>query len=136
MVTSRTCQAVTKLGEPCRQPPLRDEDLCFWHSPTHAGEAADARRLGGLRRRREKTLQGAYEYEGLDSTPQLRRILDIVVADGLGLESSVARGRLLIAAVLAATRLLEVGELEARLSIIENRIIPLDIAEILKEAGA
>jgi len=30
---------------------MKGEDFCFWHSPEHAEEAEEARRLGGLRRR-------------------------------------------------------------------------------------
>ena len=111
-------------GGRCGVAPLRDETLCFWHSPEHASDAAEARRLGGLRRRREKTLQGAYDYDGLDTIAQLRRILDIVVADGLGLESSIARGRLLIAAVIAGAKLLELGDLADRVQALEAVLKP------------
>ena len=47
------------------------------------------------------------------------RIIEIATLDALGLENSIARCRVLIAAALAASRLLEVGELEARLSALE-----------------
>ena len=124
MLTSRTCQAATKGGDICRQPPLRDETLCFWHSPEHAEEAAEARRLGGLRRRRERTVAGAYEVEGLDTVPSIRRIIEIVTLDALGMDNSIARGRLLIAAMQAATKLLEVGEIEERLTRIEQTLSP------------
>ena len=45
------------------------EDFCLFHSPDHEEEAAEARRLGGLRRRKEKTLAGAYEFRGLGPFP-------------------------------------------------------------------
>jgi hypothetical protein len=89
------------------------------HSPDHAAEAAEARKLGGLRRRRETTLAVAYDFEGLGSTESIGRIIEIATLDALGLENSIARCRVLIAAALAASRLLEVGELEARLSALE-----------------
>ena len=41
-----------------------------------------------------------------------------VVADALGLENSVGRSRVLIAAVMPATRLLEVDEIEARQAVL------------------
>jgi hypothetical protein len=103
---------------------MQDEQFCFWHSPVHAEEAAEARRLGGLRRRRERTLQGAYEIDGLDSVPQIRRLLEVAVMDALGLENSIARTRVLVACAMAAARLLEVGELEARLEAIEATLSP------------
>lgn len=47
-------------GRSCRSAPLREEEYCLFHSPDHEEEATEARRLGGLRRRKEKTLAGAY----------------------------------------------------------------------------
>lgn len=103
----------------CGAIPLRDGPYCFWHAPEKEEEAAEARRLGGLRRRREKTLAGAYEVSGLGSIVEIRRILEIATLDALGLDNSVARVRLLISAALAAAKLLETGELEARLAALE-----------------
>jgi hypothetical protein len=77
---------------------MHDGDYCFWHSPEHAEEAAKARSLRGQRRRRESTLAGAYDVGPLDAVGGIRRVLEIVTFDGLGMEISVARGRLLIAA--------------------------------------
>ena len=51
---------------------------------------AEARRLGGLRRRREHAVAGAYELEGLDDVTQLRRVLTIATLDLLGLDTSAA----------------------------------------------
>ena len=120
----RTCKGNKQSGEPCRQAPLRGEDYCFWHHPNYAEEGEQARRLGGQRRRREKALEGAYELDGLDSVPSLRRVLEIVTIDALALENSVARGRLLIAVILAGAKLLEVGEHEERLAAIESALRP------------
>lgn len=103
---------------------MHDGEFCFWHSPDHTEEAAAARKLGGQRRRRESTLAGAYEIGALDTVPGIRRVLEIVTFDGLGMEISVARGRLLIAATQALTKLLEVGELEQRLSDVEAALKP------------
>jgi hypothetical protein len=125
MVTPRACSGLTKTGERCGAPPLHDGDSCFWHSPEHAEEAAAARKLGGQRRRRESTLSGAYEIGGLDTVIGIRRVLEIVTFDGLGMEAnSVARGRLLIAVAQALTKLLEVGELEQRLADVESALKP------------
>ncbi len=49
----RQCRALNKNREPCGATPLRDSRFCLWHSPDHTEEAAAARRLGGMRRRRE-----------------------------------------------------------------------------------
>src|SRR3989304_383542 len=116
MVMATRCAGRLRDGRACGAWPIRDETYCLWHSPTHQDEADEARRLGGLRRRREKTLAGAYDVTGIASIEDLRRILEIVILDSLSLENSVARSRTLISAVLAGTKLVEVGELEARLA--------------------
>ena len=94
-MAARNCKFVKDDGEPCRAAPLQDGDFCLWHSPDHAEEAAEARRLGGLRRRREKAVSGAYDIEGLESVGAIRRLLEIAALDTLSLENSVARSRTL-----------------------------------------
>ncbi len=110
----RTCRAIAVGGGPCRAAPLRAGSHCLLHSPEHAEEAADARRLGGLRRRREVALAGAYEFEGLESVPQIRRLLEVAALDTLALENSVARSRTLVYLAQVAIKTLEVGDLELR----------------------
>ena len=123
MVVSRSCAGHKQNGDACRVAPLLDGAFCFWHSPEHAEEAAAARKLGGQRRRRESTLAGAYEIGPLDTVGGIRRVLEIVTFDGLGMESSVARGRLLIAATQGLTKLLETGELADRVEAIERAML-------------
>jgi hypothetical protein len=101
---------------------MRDGPFCFWHTPEREEDAAEARRLGGLRRRRERTVSGAYEFAGLGSIDSIRRILEIAVLDALGLDNSIARARLLITGSLAAAKLLETGELEDRLATLEAAV--------------
>ena len=120
----RSCEGRNKSGEPCRQPPIHEYPFCFWHSPDHADLAAEARRLGGQRRKREGTVAGAFEFEGLTSIVQLRRLLEIAAFDALGLKNSIARVRALGALVQAGTRLLEAGETEDRLAAIEAVLGP------------
>ena len=98
---------------------MRDQAYCLFHSPDHSAEVAEARKLGGIRRRRETTLAVAYDFAGLGSTESIGRVIEIATLDALGLENSIARCRVLIAAALAASRLLEVGDLEARLAALE-----------------
>lgn len=92
---------------------------CFWHDPGKAEDLAEAQRLGGIRRKRERTIAAAYDVAGLGTVDAIRRILEIATLDALGLENSIARGRLLISAAIAAAKLLETGELEARLAVLE-----------------
>ncbi len=118
----RGCTGFKENGQPCHAPKLLDGEYCLMHSPEHAAEAAAARRRGGLRRRREVAVTGAYEFAGLQSVGDIRRILEIAVLDTLGLENSIARSRTLAYLGLAAIKLLEVGELEQRLAALEASV--------------
>ncbi len=106
-------------GRSCGAWPIRGERFCLWHSPEREEEATEARRLGGLRRKRERTVAGAYDLEGLASVPALRRILEVVAVDTLSLDNGVARSRVLIALVATAAKLIEIGELEDRIARLE-----------------
>lgn len=114
-----TCRERNASGDPCQATPLRDQNVCFWHSPEHTAEATEARRLGGLRRRREGALAGAYDFDGLGSTRELRRLLEVAAFEALGLENSVARVRVITSIVQVGARLLETGELEERVTALE-----------------
>jgi hypothetical protein len=103
---------------------MTDADHCFWHSPEHAAEVAEAGRLGGLRRRKEKTVAAAYDLDGLDTLDQVKRLLQIAVTDTLGLENSVARSRTLAYLAQVALKTLEVGEFQDRLAALEAAVGP------------
>ncbi len=116
----RRCRQIKTDGSPCSAPPLRDAEYCFAHDPAHADAASEARRLGGLRRRRELTLQGAYDFEGLDTVPKIRRVLEIAVHDVLGADNSIGRAKALSQIAMSAANLLRAGEVEDRLKAIEE----------------
>ena len=118
-MVSPSCAHPMPDGRRCRAPVLRDGRFCFWHDPGKAEEAADARRLGGMRRGRERTLAVAYDLTGLGSIEAIRRIVEIALFDVLGLENSIARARVLISGALAAAKLLETGELADRIAALE-----------------
>ena len=63
------CAGRQRDGRQCGAPPIKGEPYCLWHSPEREDEAAEARRLGGLRRKRERTVAGTYEL----ATANLRR---------------------------------------------------------------
>ena len=126
-MVSTSCKFVKEGGERCRAAPLHEDEYCFWHSPAHAKEAAEARRLGGLRRRKEKVVEGSYAIEGLENISQVRRLVEIAVLDTLALENSISRSRALIAAAGTAAKLLEVGEFEQRLLALEKTLKPRQI---------
>ena len=120
----RTCKALKEDGGRCQAAPLLDGDFCLWHSPEHAEEVAEARRLGGLRRRREKAVSGAYDFEGLADVGQVRRLLEVAALDTLSLENAVARSRTLAYLAQVALKALEVGELAERIEALERLVAP------------
>lgn len=119
MVARRGCAFVMPDGRSCRAGPQRERPYCFAHDPERTAEAAEARKLGGLRRRKEGTIAVAYDMPGLDTVDGIRRLLEIVSTDGLGMENGVPRLRALISTAVAATNLLKVGEFEERLAALE-----------------
>jgi hypothetical protein len=122
MLAPHRCEFVMPDGRTCRAGPQRERPYCFAHDPERAADAAEARRLGGLRRRKEGTIAVAYDLPGLDSVEGIRRLLEIVSTDGLSMENSVPRLRALISTATAATNLLKVGEIEERIAALESAI--------------
>lgn len=98
---------------------MRDRDYCFWHDPEQAEAADEARRLGGQRRRREKVVSGAYDFDGLGSVERIQRLVEVAVLDTLGLENSVARNRTLAYLAQTAVKLFEARRLEERVAELE-----------------
>src|SRR5438552_15682456 len=111
----RFCTFTKENGERCGAKPMADLDFCFWHDPSTAEDAAKARHLGGLNRRKEKTLQAVYDIEGLETVPQIRRVLEHALNSELALEPSHNRSRVLISVAGAAAKLLTTEEFSDRL---------------------
>ena len=122
MDSPRACRALKPNGRPCRAPALRAGSACCWHAPESTEAAAEARRLGGLRRRREGTIGGVFDLEGIATAADLRRVLELALADTLELENSIARTRALTHLVAVAARVKETAEFEARLQALEDGV--------------
>ncbi len=121
---TRLCAFRFPNDEPCHSPPLRDGNYCLMHSPEHAKEVQDARRIGGLHRKREATLSAAFDFQGLETVEGIRRLLQIAATDALAMESSPSRSRQLVYIALAALRVLEVRDFEQRILGLERSVIP------------
>lgn len=121
-MTRRLCAHLLSNGQHCGSPPLRDGPFCLWHSPEHAKEVQESRKLGGMRRKREVLTSGAYEFQGLESVADIRRLLQIAVLDTLALENSISRNRTLAYLVMAALKALESGDMEARIAALEQAV--------------
>jgi hypothetical protein len=107
-------------GRPCRATPLRDQAFCFWHAPETAEEASEARRLGGLHRRKKKTVASIYDFRGLRTIEDHQALLETAATETLALENSISRNRTIAYIAAAGAKLLEAGELEERLRAVES----------------
>src|SRR5688572_21563092 len=128
MLIRKGCAYAKADRQPCRMAPLHDRPYCFSHVPERAAEAAGARRIGGLRRKKEGTIAIAFDLPGLDTVAGIRRLLQIAATDAVGLDSGIPRLRVIISAATAATNLLKVGELEDRLAHVEAAVKRYDAA--------
>ena len=122
----RHCKALNEKGEPCKTPPIIGSDLCFWHHPDYEKQAADARRAGGANHAREQTLKAVFDLAGVTTIEDLQRVVDIALLGLLSLENSVSRDRALLNVASTGARLIETGELAAKVealgSVLEPRL--------------
>ena len=118
----RACTHLMPTGRPCRATPLRDEPFCFWHAPETADEAAEARRIGGLHRRKKKTVASIYGFDGLRTIDANQALLETAAIETLALENSLARNRALGGFAAIGAKLVEVGDHEERLMALEAAV--------------
>ena len=114
-----TCTYQQPDGRPCRATPMKAEPFCFWHAPGTVEELADARRLGGLHRRKKRTLATIYGFGGLRSIEDGQALLETITIETLALENSIARNRAITAIVATGAKLIELGDLADRVAAIE-----------------
>jgi len=109
-MVNRGCTFEMPDGLMCRAPAMRGQSHCYWHDPSRLEEAADARRLGGLHRRKATSVATVYDFAGLRTVEGAQRLLETAALENLALENSVGRNRALIAAARMAPRLIENAE--------------------------
>src|SRR5690606_6714067 len=119
MAGQRKCKQRNDRGDPCGAFPMRGSDYCVFHDPEHAEVVQEARRAGGQRRKREATIATAYDFQGLTSVEEIRRLVEVAAYDALSLENNINRIRALGYLAQVAATLLEKGEMEERLRAIE-----------------
>ena len=98
---------------------MRDEPFCFFHAPHTAEEAADARRLGGLHRRKRKSISAVYDFNGLRTIADNQALLETAVLETLAIENSISRNRALAAMAATGGKLIELGDLAERVAALE-----------------
>jgi hypothetical protein len=126
-MVGRACTYQMPDGRACRATPLRDQAFCFWHSPEtfiRSEDLTEARRMGGLHRRKKRTVATIYGFGGLRSIEDHQALLETVAVETLGLENSIARNRALTAIVATGAKLIELGDLTSRIAAIETALGP------------
>ena len=123
-MVNRGCSFEMPDGLACRAPALRGKTICYWHDPDKAEEAAESRRIGGLHRRKARSVATIYDFSGLRTIESAQRLLETAAIETLALENSIARNRALISAAAGAGKLIEAGDLADRLSAVEAAVGP------------
>jgi hypothetical protein len=118
-MVNRGCSFEMPDGLACRAPALRGKTVCYWHDPDKADEAAEARRIGGLHRRKSRSVATIYDFSGLRSIEGAQRLLETAAIETLALENSISRNRTLISAAAGAGKLIDVGDHEDRIRSLE-----------------
>jgi hypothetical protein len=121
-MVNRGCSFEMPDGLACQAPALRGKTVCYWHDPDKAEEAAESRRIGGLHRRKAKSVATIYDFSGLRTVESAQRLLETAAIETLALENSIARNRTLISAAAGAGKLIEAGDLDARLTAVEAAV--------------
>src|SRR5450759_576254 len=109
-MVNRGCTFEMPDGLLCRAPAMRGQNHCSLHDPDKAEEAAESRRIGGLHRRKARSVASIYDFSGLRTVEGAQRLLETAAIENLALENSIGRNRALIAAARMAPRLIESAE--------------------------
>jgi hypothetical protein len=123
-MVGRACSFEMPDGRACRAAPLRGESFCFWHSPDTADDLAEARRMGGLHRRKKRTVATIYGFGGLRSIEDHQALLETVVIETMTLENSIGRNNAVTRMIATGAKLIELGDLASRIAAIEATLGP------------
>ena len=123
-MVARSCAETKADGRLCRANALRDQPFCFWHSAETADELADARRTGGLHRRKKRTVATVYGFSGLRTIEDHQDLLETITIETLALENSLARNGTLNRMLQTGAKLIELGDLAKRVAAIEATLNP------------
>ncbi len=115
------CKAKTQTGQPCRAQALKGSKYCFTHSPATGAQRAAARKRGGLNRRVTHHGDASLIPGEVKTLEDANKILAYVLAEVIPMENSIARARLLLALYDSFLKSFEIGELEERIRVLEQR---------------
>ncbi|MBM3130958.1 MAG: hypothetical protein FJ009_20310 [Chloroflexi bacterium] len=114
------CKGKKVNGEPCNAKPNAG-GFCFAHDPNRKRDADRARRLGGKHRRRVLNDTPFPECD-VKTAQGLTAFVESVMRETWRLESGVARSRTLGYLAQVQKGIIEVGELEERVTRLEQSI--------------
>jgi hypothetical protein len=107
-------------------PPLTGSPWCFTHSPERGAARAQARTRGGQSRRTPVAMEPPDQPPQLRDVPGIQIQLERAFLDTLLQSNGAQRSRTLGYLLGIALRIVEVGELEARIAAIEQRFRDLE----------
>lgn len=120
---SKHCAYVSN-GKHCRGYAIQNSEFCYTHDPAKAKERKEARSRGGFARHgRQIGVTGETDIPG-DGTrvEDVRLVLWRELVGVLSLEKSQSRARTVGSLAGVLFKAFEVGQLEARLTAIENKL--------------
>ena len=116
----QTCQATRKDGQPCTAGVVGDACFCFAHDPALQGKREQARQRGGQNRATSKRLAKLMPARLLPVFERLEQAMEETHSGEL--EPKQAQAMAALARAMAAV--LQVGELEQRLRLLEEQQQP------------
>jgi hypothetical protein len=78
-----------------------------------------------MRRKKEATVAVAFDFAGLETVTQIRRLLEVAAYDTFGEGNSLGRARTLGYLAQVSMTLLEKGEIASRLEEMESALVGL-----------
>ncbi len=123
------CAATKDDGSPCQAQALKQGAYCFTHAPESGAARAQARKLGGQRRRVGHAGDVSRIPPEVRSVVDVMRVLDYDLAETLILENSEKRGRLLVTLCAAYIDAMRVGEWEGRVAALEAVLRTREVAK-------
>jgi hypothetical protein len=121
-MAGKPCKATKTNGQPCGGYSVGDGDYCYMHEPTRAKERAEARKQGGYNRRTAHAGDSSKLPAQVRTVADVYTLLDYTMLETIALDNSIIRTRALIALSECYLHALEVGELEARIAVLEANL--------------
>jgi hypothetical protein len=113
------CKGQTRSGAACQARPGRS-GWCAFHDPALGRARAKGRKQGGQRHRTACIADVTKVQLPIRDTAGVMRLLDVAAEDTLAQPNSALRSRALVSIAVAYVKVIEVGKLEERMTILEE----------------